>query len=153
MKLVAPLISILVVASACDALVPQHGTCPVRVVNHLLPLTHDGAPEATELAPPYVAEMGWRYGGSARKPLADVRISGLDWGRAEIDWELIDPNGEVRFSGSVPSDEFRRGIFGLSLSSVGTWHYRLRALDERVDCERTNTIQVVPDSQRRAIDP
>ena len=49
----------------------------------------------------------------------------------------------------------RSGGFGLSVSLdiEGTWPYHLRAPDPRVECDETVAIEVVPDSQRRAIGP
>lgn len=149
------LIAVVAMTSGCEALVPEGAVenprCLVKVVNHLLPVEHGAEPEEVELEPPYVAEMGWRYGGADRRPLADVRVSAPNWEGETVHWELTDPTGRVH-SGSVDNDEFRRGMFGISLSIVGTWRYDLRAVDGG-SCERAITIDVVPDSQKRAIDP
>ena len=148
---VAVTVTVLLVVTGCaalDAVLPV--TCPVTVVNHLMPLEGGEEPEEVVLEPPYVAEMGWRYNND--RQLADVRIGGEDWGEAAVHYELMDPNGEV-VTGNVLSDDFRGGLWGISFSTAGTWRYHLRALDDQVECEQTVTIEVLPDSKRRWTDP
>ncbi|MDQ5840673.1 MAG: hypothetical protein M3537_05925 [Chloroflexota bacterium] len=139
--------------AGCDVVsLPDASTCPVAVTNRMIPVEDGGELTEVNLQPPYVAEMGGRYGGDANIQLADVSIGRVDWGEAAVEFEVIDPNGETWDPQLIPSVDFRNGRHSFSLDIPGIWQFRLRGLADPPACTAELAIEVRADSEVRARD-